>query len=134
MMKIMHANPEKRRSSRSRKKHRRVVEKNGDPNIQYKNISHKRRKYLDDIYTTLIDSSWMQSLLLFAASFYISWLLFAIIYYVISYVHGDFDSANGYPSNMEGRALVRTGAMVAAAPVNFGQRVHAPIDFQILYI
>ena len=32
------------------------------------------------------------------------------------------------------RVLVRTGATGAAAPVNFGQRVHAPIDFQTLYI
>jgi len=33
----------------------------------------------------------MSSLLLFAASFYISWLLFAIIYYIICHVHGDFE-------------------------------------------
>ena len=32
------------------------------------------------------------------------------------------------------RDLVRTGATGAAAPVNFGQRVHAPVDFQTLCI
>ena len=33
----------------------------------------------------------MESLVLFAASFYISWVLFAAVYYVICYAHGDFD-------------------------------------------
>ena len=35
---------------------RRVVEKSGEPNIQYKNISKRRRKYFSDLYTTLVDS------------------------------------------------------------------------------
>ena len=29
--------------------------------------------------------------MLFAASFYITWLFFALVYYVICYVHGDLD-------------------------------------------
>lgn len=39
-----------------RDKRRRVVEKDGDANIQYKNISKRRRKYISDLYTTLVDS------------------------------------------------------------------------------
>ena len=35
---------------------RRIVEKNGNCNIQYKNISKKRRRYIKDLYTTLVDS------------------------------------------------------------------------------
>ena len=34
----------------------------------------------------------MESLVLFAASFYITWVLFAAVYYVICYAHGDFDT------------------------------------------
>ena len=71
-----------------------MVEKSGDPNIQYKNISKRRRKYLSDLFTTLVDSTWMQTLLLFALSFYLTWLIFAVIYYVICYNHGDFLEAN----------------------------------------
>jgi hypothetical protein len=37
-------------------KKRRVVEKNGEPNVQYKNISERRRRYISDFYTTLVDS------------------------------------------------------------------------------
>ena len=72
-----------------RSKRRRVVEKSGDPNIQYKNISKRRRKYLSDLFTTLVDSSWIETLLLFATSFYLTWLIFALIYYIICYQHGD---------------------------------------------
>jgi hypothetical protein len=37
------------------KKHR-VVEKDGEPNVQYKNVSERRRRYISDFYTTLVDS------------------------------------------------------------------------------
>ena len=33
----------------------------------------------------------MESLVLFAASFYISWVFFAAVYYVICYANGDFE-------------------------------------------
>ena len=39
-----------------KKQRRRVVDKAGEPNIQYKNISKRRRKYISDLYTTLVDS------------------------------------------------------------------------------
>ena len=38
-------------------KTRRVCEKDGTANVKYKNISEKRRRYVYDIYTTLVDSS-----------------------------------------------------------------------------
>ncbi len=44
-----------RRSKKRRM--RRVCEKNGVANVKYKNISEKRRRYISDIYTTLVDSS-----------------------------------------------------------------------------
>jgi len=82
-------------ASSSEKKHmnkrKRVVKKGGSTSVTYKNISKKRRRYFSDLYTTLLDSSWSYCVLMFTASFYLSWLLFAIIYYIISYVHGDFD-------------------------------------------
>ena len=35
---------------------RRVCEKNGMANVTYKNISERKRRYLTDIYTTLVDA------------------------------------------------------------------------------
>ena len=56
MAKIISAD---KKGSTRRKKRRRVVEKDGSTNIQYKNISKRRRRYLDDFYTTLVDSRYV---------------------------------------------------------------------------
>ena len=76
-------------------KRKRVVLKDGLTTVTYKNISKKRRRYFSDLYTTLLDSSWTYCVLLFAASFYGSWLVFGILYYVIAYIHGDVGSGTG---------------------------------------
>ena len=76
-------------ASKIANKLKRVVKKDGTTNVTYKNISKKRRRYFSDLYTTLLDSSWSYCVILFAASFYGSWLLFGIIYYIISLLHGD---------------------------------------------
>ena len=73
---------------------KRVVQKDGTTSVLYKNISKKRRRYFYDFYTTLLDSSWSYCVLMFASSFYGSWLFFAILYYSISYIHGDLDEEN----------------------------------------
>ena len=57
-------------------KKKRIVRKGGLTNVTYKNISKKRRRYISDLYTTLLDSSWTYVVLLFASSFYGSWILF----------------------------------------------------------
>ena len=72
-------------------KRKRVIQKNGLTNVSYKNISKKRRRYFNDLYTTLLDSSWNYCVLLFTASFFGSWMFFAILYYIIAYIHGDLD-------------------------------------------
>merc|ERR1711892_1251321 len=71
-------------------KRKRVVLKNGLTNVTYKNISMKRRKYVSDLYTTLLDSSWTYCVLMFTTSFYGSWTIFGGIYYIICHLHGDF--------------------------------------------
>lgn len=57
-------------------KKKRIVRKGGLTNVTYKNISKKRRRYISDLYTTLLDSSWSYVVLLFASSFYGSWIMF----------------------------------------------------------
>ena len=71
-------------------KKERVAQKSGMTNVLYKNISKKRRKYISDLYTTLLDSTWGHCVLLFSASFFTSWLLFASFYYFLAFLHGDF--------------------------------------------
>ena len=73
---------------------KRVVQKDGTTSVLYKNISKKRRRYFYDFYTTLLDSSWSYCVLMFASSFYGSWIFFAILYYTICYLHGDLELEN----------------------------------------
>merc|ERR1712025_1062377 len=75
---------------RKMNKKKRIVRKGGLTNVTYKNISKKRRRYISDLYTTLLDSSWTYVVLLFASSFFGSWIMFGVIYYVICFTHGDF--------------------------------------------
>lgn len=65
-----------------------IIRKNGDLNIRYSNLK-KRSRYLQDLYTTLVDVQWRWTLLVFFLAFIMSWLGFAFIWYMIIKVHGD---------------------------------------------
>ncbi|CAL8310709.1 unnamed protein product [Arctogadus glacialis] len=45
--------------------------------------------YLLDLYTTLVETRWRLTLLLFSLAYVLSWLLFALLYWLIGYAHGD---------------------------------------------
>lgn len=78
----------------SRRVRKRVVFKNGDCNVIQGNVAKRRRRYLQDIFTTLVDAQWRWTLLVFALNFLLSWLGFAIIWWLIVYSHGDFSPEN----------------------------------------
>ncbi|XP_043209554.1 ATP-sensitive inward rectifier potassium channel 11-like isoform X2 [Amphibalanus amphitrite] len=78
----------------TRKLRKRVVFKNGDLNVVQGNLSKRRRRYLADIVTTLVDIKWRWTLLVFSLSFLLSWLLFAVLWWLIGVAHGDFDEQN----------------------------------------
>lgn len=80
-----------RAARRTMNKRKRVVRKGGSTNVEYKNISKRRRRYFSDLYTTLLDHSWSYCILIFLLSFYISWLAFALAYWLIALIHGDLD-------------------------------------------
>lgn len=52
-------------------------------------ISERGRRYLQDIFTTLVDAQWRWTFLAFFMSFLLSWLGFALIWWLIAYSHGD---------------------------------------------
>ncbi|XP_072157772.1 ATP-sensitive inward rectifier potassium channel 12 isoform X2 [Bemisia tabaci] len=70
---------------------RRVVFKHGDCNVVQGNVAKRRRKYLQDIFTTLVDAQWRWTLLVFSMNFVTSWFGFAVIWYLIAYSHGDLE-------------------------------------------
>ncbi|XP_049303519.1 G protein-activated inward rectifier potassium channel 3 isoform X3 [Bactrocera dorsalis] len=75
----------------SRRVRKRVIFKHGECNVVQGNVAKRRRRYLQDIFTTLVDAQWRWTMLVFALSFLISWALFAFVWWVIAYAHGDFE-------------------------------------------
>ncbi|CAF4042078.1 unnamed protein product [Rotaria sp. Silwood1] len=67
----------------------RLITKEGNINFRRLHIE-ERSRYLKDIFTSLLDLSWVWILFLFVFCFVTSWILFAVIWYIIMIIHGDF--------------------------------------------
>ncbi|XP_050542567.1 G protein-activated inward rectifier potassium channel 3-like [Daktulosphaira vitifoliae] len=72
-----------------RKTRRRALGKNGVFNVNRVNVSKLRRRYLQDLFTTLVDAQWRWTLFVFCMSFLLSWFTFGVVWYLIAYTHGD---------------------------------------------
>ncbi|KAI3387433.1 hypothetical protein SNEBB_004339 [Seison nebaliae] len=91
------------RKRNKRPKFIRTVEKNGLLNYELRGIPSKRRRQYADIFYTLMESQWRWILVLFFLGFVGTWLFFGVIYWGISYHHGDFEYAkNNSYKNEEG--------------------------------
>jgi len=74
-------------------KKNRVVSKHGRINVHRKTEHNENQhRYLKDFFTSMIDLGWSWTLLSFCASFYLSWGIFSIIWYLIALLHGDLDN------------------------------------------
>jgi len=74
-----------------RRPHERLVFKNGECNVTRANIKKRRQRYMADIFTTLVDIKWRWNLLNFVLAFMLSWLIFALAWWLICFSHGDFE-------------------------------------------
>ncbi|XP_054258073.1 ATP-sensitive inward rectifier potassium channel 12-like [Macrosteles quadrilineatus] len=74
-----------------RRLRRRAVLKNGDKNVVQFHVSKKNRKYLQDLFTTMVDVQWRYSLIVFSMSFLLSWFGFGCVWWLIVITHGDLD-------------------------------------------
>ncbi|XP_053213545.1 ATP-sensitive inward rectifier potassium channel 12-like [Panonychus citri] len=70
---------------------KRVVLKNGSVNLSKERVEKRSQRYLQDTFTTMVDIQWRWNLLVFSMGFLLSWLGFAVIWYLIAYAHGDMD-------------------------------------------
>ena len=77
---------------RGQKQHRRLVHKGGQYNLSYAQIKERRQRYLADIFTTMLDMKWRWNLLMFVMAFITSWLFFALVWWLISFSHGDLEN------------------------------------------
>jgi len=73
---------------------RRIVHKDGTYNIASQNVTERRRRYLADIFTTLVDMRWRYNVVMFGAAFVLSWTAFAAVWFSIAYAHGDVRHAD----------------------------------------
>ena len=71
------------------KKKQRIVMKDGEYNICRRNISQFHKHYMADLFTTLVDIRWRWNLLIFSTAFVSSWIVFATMWWLISYAHDD---------------------------------------------
>ncbi|KAK6169113.1 hypothetical protein SNE40_020227 [Patella caerulea] len=74
-----------------------IVSKSGHSNVASISVPDRLGRYLDDIYTTLVDIKWRWNLLIFFGVFVFSWLGFAAFYIMLSSVNGDLD--DDHPDN-----------------------------------
>ena len=61
----------------AKRKTGRLIMKDGTPNIDLKNIKTRNKKFMVDIFTTVLDIQWRYVLFLFCLAFVFSWLAFA---------------------------------------------------------
>ncbi|XP_055543227.1 ATP-sensitive inward rectifier potassium channel 11-like isoform X2 [Wyeomyia smithii] len=69
----------------------RVINKAGERNVLFLHLPQKSVRFVKDLVTTLVEEQWRYTLTVFALSFFCSWILFAILWYLIAYAHGDLD-------------------------------------------
>jgi len=65
------------------KKKERIIRKNGECNMNRINIESRSRKYIADLFNTIIDMKWRFILLVFICGFMTSWVLFGILWHII---------------------------------------------------
>ncbi|XP_049578107.1 potassium inwardly rectifying channel subfamily J member 11, like isoform X2 [Syngnathus scovelli] len=73
---------------RSRSQRARFITKTGSCNVAHKNIREQGR-FLQDVFTTMVDLKWQHLLLIFTSAFLCSWMLFAMIWWLLAFAHGD---------------------------------------------
>jgi len=76
----------------SEKLRKRIVSKRGNINIGKTRVSKRRRKFLSDFFNTMLDIKWRYVHLIFFIAFLGSWFLFALVWWVIIYYHGDLET------------------------------------------
>ena len=67
---------------------RRLISKSGELKVLPKNVPRKMRRYLSDIFTTMIDLRWKWVIFIFVSSYIISWLLFGFMWWLVAYLRG----------------------------------------------
>lgn len=69
-----------------------AVAKNGSYRIHNSGLSEHRRRFLADIYITMIDLPWRYAIAILFNAFLFSFLIFAILWWLMGHSNGDFEN------------------------------------------
>lgn len=68
----------------------RLVNRDGKLQICLDQLSlNTRRRYLRNPFNTVLDLKWRWTIAIFSVGFIATWLLFAVVYYLLALIHGD---------------------------------------------
>ncbi|XP_076472501.1 G protein-activated inward rectifier potassium channel 3-like [Babylonia areolata] len=84
--------PQRFDNSRNNRPRRSLVKKEGQSNVTFKGVKSKTRRYLKDLFITLLEMQWRYVILLFFGTFLAFYLAFALVYYLLAWLHGDFSN------------------------------------------
>ncbi|XP_026882148.1 ATP-sensitive inward rectifier potassium channel 8 [Electrophorus electricus] len=101
----------------------RFIAKSGACNLAHKNIREQGR-FLQDVFTTLVDLKWRFTVVIFTMTFLCSWLLFAMGWWLVAFAHGDLD-----PSRQAGIEQCVTNVKSFTSAFLFSIEVQVTIGF-----
>ena len=69
-----------------------VVSKNGNYRVHTTGLSEHKRRFLADLYISLIDLPWRYAIAILFNAFLFSFLFFAVFWWLMGHNNGDFDN------------------------------------------
>ncbi|XP_078491595.1 uncharacterized protein LOC100175040 isoform X1 [Ciona intestinalis] len=76
-----------------RRRQTRFVTKKGHCNVRHGNVKDRLR-YFADLFTSIVDLKWRYNVAIFVATYTSTWLVFAFLWWFVSFLRGDFDKMN----------------------------------------
>ncbi|XP_025089259.1 ATP-sensitive inward rectifier potassium channel 11-like isoform X1 [Pomacea canaliculata] len=105
---------------------RSLLEKEGNSNLSFRGIERKPLMYLKDLYVTLVDLKWRYVLVILLTVYLLSYLVFAVFYWLLSYMNGQFGSRASEPGyepcikNLDSFAGAFLFSMETQSTIGFG--------------
>ncbi|XP_078467420.1 inward rectifier potassium channel 13-like [Lampetra fluviatilis] len=109
----------------------RLVNKDGSSALASSTRPSHLRRYLRDIWTTLVEMQWRYMFLVFSLTFIVSWLLFGCLWYLLALVRGDLDVDPDDPPPDRTVCVKYMGSMTAA--FSFALETQLTIGYGTMY-
>ena len=70
---------------------RRLVYKTGECNVSSTNVQQRKRRFIVDIFTTMLELKWRYNALVFILAFVTTWTFFGLLWLGVARLHGDHE-------------------------------------------